>query len=86
MKLLLKPLIVVLLLLLIPFIAMQFTNQVNWDLLDFTVAFVLLYVGILALMYVWKKNQNFKIKLLWGGLIVFVFLLLWAELAVGIFS
>lgn len=77
---------VVVFILLIPFVAMRFTEEVRWSLLDFLVAgglLVVLCVGIeLVLKYVAQPRQR-----LWAGLaVVAVFLLLWAELAVGIFG
>ena len=74
------------LLLLIPFIAMQFTNEVDWSPFDFAIMGVLLLgTGLLCelVLRVVKKNEH-RIALLVG--IVVVFLLIWAELAVGIFG
>ncbi|GGG31968.1 hypothetical protein GCM10011344_36130 [Dokdonia pacifica] len=72
--------------LLIPLIAMQFTNEVRWTLADFVVAGVLLLgVGSIVEVIILKiQNRNYK-TLLYIALII-VFLLLWAELAVGIFD
>ena len=74
------------LILLIPFIAMQFSSEVNWSLLDFIVmGTLLLGVGLLlevVLRKVPKKNN--RIALI--AIIFVLFLLIWAELAVGIFN
>ena len=72
--------------LLIPLIAMQFTNEVRWTLADFVVAGVLLLgVGSIVEIIILKiQNRNYK-TLLYIALII-LFLLLWAELAVGIFD
>ena len=74
------------LILLIPFIAMQFSSEVNWSLLDFIVmGALLLGVGLLlevVLRKVPKKNN--RIALI--AIIFILFLLIWAELAVGIFN
>ena len=74
------------LMLLIPFIAMQFSSEVNWSLLDFIVmGTLLLGVGLLlevVLRKVPKKNN--RIALI--AIIFVLFLLIWAELAVGIFN
>ncbi len=73
-------------LLTIPLVAMFFTDQVNWSLSDFVVAGVLLLgTGILIDLALQKlKTSRFKIVLIL--LILFVFLLIWMELAVGIFG
>jgi hypothetical protein len=73
-------------LLLIPLIAMQFTEEVNWTILDFIVAgFLLLSTGVACSIVLKKiKKRNHQI------LIIIAFLaalfLIWAELAVGIFG
>jgi hypothetical protein len=74
------------LLLLIPFIAMQFTNEVNWNWFDFLVMGVLLLSTGLAGELVMRKVKTTKYRIgLWVGILV-VFFLIWAELAVGIFG
>jgi len=74
------------LLLLIPLIAMQFSSEVNWKSLDFLVMGVLLLVVGLTFELVLRKvpKENNRIALI--SIILFVFLLIWAELAVGIFG
>lgn len=73
-------------LLLIPLIAMQFTPEVDWNYTDFIVFGVLLLgVGLLAeLILRTIKNQKNRIILI--AFLILAFLLLWAELAVGIFG
>lgn len=72
--------------LMIPFLAMQFTNEVNWDLFDFLVAGLLLVgTGILIEFAIRTvKNKNTQIALI--AAILLGLFLLWAELAVGIFG
>ena len=78
--------IVVALLLLIPLIAMQFTDEVQWSIFDFMIAGALLMgaglIGELVASNI-KKPKHRNVILL--GLIV-ALLLIWAELAVGIFG
>ena len=71
-------------LLLIPFIAMQFTDEVNFTLLDFVVAGVLLLsTGLIGELLIRKVNKkNYRIAIL----IVLFIILIWVELAVGIFG
>ena len=74
------------LLLLIPLIAMQLTDEVNWTLLDFVVAgFLLLGTGLLAELVMRKVSKtNSRIAIIFAILVVLF--LIWAELAVGIFG
>ena len=78
--------IVVALLLLIPLIAMQLTDQVQWNLFDFMIAGALLMgaglIGELVASNI-KKPKHRNLVLL--GLIL-ALLLIWVELAVGIFG
>lgn len=77
---------IVLLLLLIPFVAMQFTNEVNWSLMDFIMAGILLFGTSLVFELVIRKVKSTKHRLLISGIILLLLFLLWAELAVGIFG
>jgi hypothetical protein len=72
--------------LLIPFVGMQFTNEVNWTLFDFIVAGVLLLgTGLLIEVAIRTiKNKNAQIIMIIA--VLFGLFLLWAELAVGIFG
>ncbi len=72
--------------LLIPFIAMQFSDEVNWTASDFAVAAVLLLGTGLACELVLRKVKKTKHRIaLCAGILVILFLI-WAELAVGIFG
>ena len=77
---------VVAMLLLIPLIAMQFTDEVNWKLFDFVVAAVLLLSTGLAIDFVIKKVKTTKYRIALSLSILLMLLLMWAELAVGIFG
>jgi len=72
--------------LLIPFIAMQFTNEVNWSVSDFMVAGVLLLGTGLLCELVMRKVKNIKTRLAICGVILLALLIIWIELAVGIFG
>lgn len=73
-------------LLLIPFFAMQFTDEVNWTTIDFvTMGILLLGTGLLCemvLRLVTKSTHRIALCVV----IISVFLLVWAELAVGLFG
>lgn len=74
------------LLLLIPFVAMQFTNEVNWTLFDFMVAGVLLLGTGLASELVIRKVNKIEHRIAICAVLLAAFLLIWIELAVGIFG
>jgi len=65
---------------------MQFTDEVNWNLGDFVIAGIILYLtGFILDMIIRKvNNSSFRIVLLLT--VSIIFLLIWAELAVGIFG
>lgn len=73
-------------LLFIPWIAMQFTMEVKWTINDFVVAAVLLLsTGLLCELVIRKAKDVGKGILIVAGILT-IFLLIWAELAVGIFG
>ena len=73
-------------LLLIPLAAMQFTSEVNWSLFDFIIAAILLYGTGLSIEFVLRKIKQNKLRILISLLILATLVLVWAELAVGIFG
>jgi len=73
-------------LLLIPLVVMQFTVEVNWSLGDFVIAGVLLLGAGLLCELVIMKVKNIYVRIAGCGVIFVLFLLVWAELAVGIFG
>ena len=77
---------IVTLLLLIPFISMLFTNEVNWSVMDFVMAGMLLFGTSLVIEFVLRKVKSTKHRILLSGIILLLLFLLWAELAVGIFG
>lgn len=73
-------------LLLIPFLAMQFTDEVNWSVFDFAVMGILLLSTGILLDLVLRKVKTVQNRLLVGFVVLLAFFLIWAELAVGIFG
>jgi hypothetical protein len=65
---------------------MQFTNEVVWTLSDFVVAGVLLVGTGLAFAAAMRKARSVRNRAIFGAAILVAFLLVWAELAVGIFG
>lgn len=79
-------LLVASLLLLIPFIAMQFSSEVNWSFSDFVIAAILLFGTGLVCDWILTKVKTAKYRLLLFTGVLLVLALLWIELAVGIFG
>ena len=74
------------LLLLIPLIAMQLTNEVNWSFFDFIIMGGMLTITGLLIGIILKKVKSYKYKKVLIVTILLIFLLIWAELAVGLFG
>ncbi len=73
------------LLLLVPLVAMQFTTEVNWGLLDFVVmGSVLFGGGSLFVLAARKAPRRYWFAI--GVVFAAAFLYGWAELAVGVFT
>lgn len=70
----------------IPFIAMQFTTEVNWNLSDFLLMGFLLYGTGLICEFVLRKTKIVQYRIILCGAILLILILIWAELAVGIFG
>ena len=79
-------LLTTMLLLLIPLIAMQFSNEVKWSLTDFVAAGILLLGTGLSCELVLRNVKKLGYRIVICGAILLVFLLIWMELAVGIFG
>lgn len=74
------------LVLLIPLVAMQVTSEVNWDLTDFIVMGALLFTTGLIYEFGVRKVKDSGRRLILGIALALAFLLIWADLAVGIFN
>ena len=70
--------------LLLPLIAMQFTDEVNWDLTDFVVAGVLLFGTGLTYKLAAIKVGNTEYRAAVGLALTAAFILIWVNGAVGI--
>lgn len=84
LKTIFRPLVVALALLLLPLIAMQFTSEMNWDIFDFIVMGVLIFVAGLAYEFVSKKFGRGSYRLATAIAITTSLFIVWANLAVGI--
>ncbi|KRT15573.1 hypothetical protein ASU31_13895 [Pedobacter ginsenosidimutans] len=86
-----KPRIIIILsviasILAIPLIAMQFTNEVQWDLRDFAVMGTLLLSTGLGIELVLRNLKAGILRTVILVVILLALFLIWAELAVGIFG
>ena len=85
-----KRLVIILLsvpiILLIPLIGRQFTHQLNWSPFDFVVMGIILLSTGLAGELVLRKVKKFEHRIGLCIALIVLFLLIWAELAVGIFG
>ena len=72
--------------LLIPLIAMQITDEVNWTPLDFIAAAFLLISTGLIIDFTLRKTKKLSSRILISIMVIIILLIIWAELAVGIFG
>ena len=70
--------------LLLPLLAMQFTDEVVWDLADFAVAGVLLFGAGLTYELIARKAGHIAYRAAVGVAVAAALLLVWINLAVGI--
>jgi len=76
----------IIILLIIPLIAMQFTDEMDWTILDFVVAGTLLLSTGLICEFVIRRVNNLRDRILICISLLIVLILIWLELAVGIFG
>jgi len=65
---------------------MQFTDEVNRSLSDFVVMGILLLGTASMCEFVIRRVKKVKYRIVLGGTVLITFLLIWFELAVGIFG
>jgi hypothetical protein len=75
-----------LLLLLLPLIGMFFSNEINWSFFDFIIMGILILSLSFSIKQVLKTTKNINYRILIIAVILILFLLIWAELAVGVFD
>ena len=73
-------------LLLIPLIGMTITDEINWSPFDFfTMGSLLILLGF-GINLVISRVKNLKYRALYIGVVAIIFMLIWTELAVGLFG
>lgn len=74
------------LILLVPLVAMRFSEGVDWRLNDFIIAGFLIFCAGLVLELIISSVRTRKRRLVAVGVLALAFMYIWAELAVGIFT
>lgn len=74
------------LILLVPLIAMRFSDEVNWSLADFVIIGTLLIGTGLIYELASRRLESAKHRAVLGFILLVVMLLIWADLAVGVFN
>ena len=72
--------------LLVPLVAMQFTDEVAWGAADFVGAGALLFGVGLAYELLVRRTSDHRRRIAVGVAVAGMFLLIWVELAVGLFG
>jgi hypothetical protein len=81
-----RPIIGTILILLIPLVAMQFSDEVRWELPDFIIIGILLISAGLAYELIVARLRDSGQRIIVGIVILLAVMYVWAELAVGIFT
>ena len=74
-----------LMILIIPLVGTILFDQIDWGILDFSVMGIILLIVGMVLSVVSQKIKNPRKKFFYNLVIMLIFFLIWAELAVGIF-
>ncbi len=70
----------------IPLIAMQYTNEVDWNMADFIIAGILLFITGFGLEIILSRIKQTKYRIVFIFILFILFLVIWAEIAVGVFG
>lgn len=75
-----------LLLLIIPLIGMNLTDEIDWTLSDFIISGLILLVFSLTINFIILRISNRKKRVFYITILFILFMLVWTELALGIFG
>lgn len=81
LRIVLPPIII----LFIVFVGDQISDEITWTLGDYGVAFLLIAAASWAFDLISLQIKERKHRIFWWALVVLLFVLIWAELAVGLF-
>ncbi|MFK7783538.1 MAG: hypothetical protein AB8B56_00405 [Crocinitomicaceae bacterium] len=70
----------------IPLLAMLFTDDVNWNLMDFALAGSLLVGTALGIEFVLQRIKHTNHRIVLAMALLLMLILVWIEFAVGIFN
>jgi len=73
-------------LLLIPLVGNQFTTEIQWDMYDYLAAALLLGAGAWSIEGILQSRKSKHLKKIGVVLLILLLLILWAEMAVGLFE
>ncbi|NNE08814.1 MAG: hypothetical protein HKN20_09680 [Gemmatimonadetes bacterium] len=76
--------LVTLFVLLVPFLAMQITDEVNWDAADFVIAGVMVFGAGLTYELIARKGSSAAYRVAVGIAVATALILVWMNLAVGL--
>ena len=76
--------VVTLVLLSIPLIAMQFTDEVKWSVMDFILMGALIFGAAITFEWISSRGSSLIYRLAVGLSVLTLFLRAWADLAVGV--
>ena len=65
---------------------MTITDEINWNPIDFIIMGSLLILLSIGINFASNRAKNLKNRVLYIGILVIIFMLIWAELAVGLFG
>lgn len=75
-----------LLLLLLPLLGIFISDEINWSFFDFIIMAVLILTLSFSFKQLFNTTKKLKYRIIGISLILLVFIIIWAELAVGIFG
>ena len=78
--------VVTLLLLFLPLTAMQFTSEVHWGIEDFLAAGALIFGTGVGMVLVARHTKRTAYRVAFMGMLLLALVVVWADLAVGIFT